>query len=327
MRVRWSMILAAGGLAAVAIAAGAQVPPRATPRTELMIVTGSESGTYYAIGRDLKRFLEEVAPDAGIDLAVVPSPGALQNVIDVFRYGSIQLGITQGDVLAYLELYARGDPDVRRAVGGLQLVARLYDEEVYLFARPGIRGLGDLTGKRVDIGPPGSGTTVTALVLLHLAGAEPREVVNYVEISDAVTALRRGRIDAFFRVVGTPAEYLRESISRDHGFVLVPIRLTPGPADVRLAEHYTPTVIPAGAYPWLDHPVDTVKITTAVVTAGAPPGSPACEAIGRLARLGLDNRSWFQQHGHPAWRNLTRPPGDVVNDPRVSPCVTQGRRR
>jgi len=314
-------------VASAAILAEAQAPPRPAARTELMVMTGSESGTYYAMGRDVRRLLDEVVPEANIDLAVVPSQGALQNVIDVFRYTSIQLGITQSDVLAYLEIYARGDAEARRAVGGLQIVGRLYDEDVYLFARPGVKGISDLTGKRVDIGPAGSGTTVTALVLLHLAGAEPRELVNFTEISAAVTALRRGRIDAFFRVIGTPAEYLKESISASHGFVLVPIRLNPKPGDAPLAQHYMPSTIAANAYPWLDRTVDTVKIRTVVVTSGAPAGSPACDAMGRLAGAVIQHRLWLQQHGNPKWKDLPSAATDILADPRVSTCVAQSLRR
>ena len=62
------------------------------------------------MGRDIKRLLDEIAPEAGIELGIVPTQGALQNVIDVFRCQSIQLGITQSDVLIYLQIYARGDP-------------------------------------------------------------------------------------------------------------------------------------------------------------------------------------------------------------------------
>jgi hypothetical protein len=313
-------------VASVAIVADAQVAPRPASRTELMMITGGESGAYFAMGRDIKRLVDEVAPEVGIELAILPSQGALQNVIDVFRYKSVQLGVTQSDVLSYLEIYARGDPDARRVIGELQVAGGLYDEDVYLFARPGINGLADLSGKRVDIGPPGSGTTVTALVLLHLAGVEPREVVNMFETRQVITALRAGRIDAFFRVAGTPAEYLRESISASHGFVLVPIRLNPKPGDTPLAQHYTPTTIKAHAYPWLDHPVETVKVRTAMVTAGAPVGSAACDAIGRLFRLVVDNLAWLRQHGHPKWRELERGPADVLASPRVSPCITQAHR-
>lgn len=314
-------------MASIASLAGAQGLPRPAPRTELMLLTGSESGTYYAMGRDIKRLVEEVLPELGIELAVVPSQGAVQNVLDVFRYTSMQLGITQGDVLAYLEIYARGDPDARRVLGGLQIVGRLYNEDVYLFARPGINGLADLTGKRVDIGPGGSGTNVTALVLMHLAGAEPLEVVNYQEASAAIAALRRGRIDAFFRVAATPTDYLAEGFLATHGLVLVPIRLSPTPRDAALAQYYAPTVIPARAYPWLDHPVDTVKIRTAVVTSGRPAGSPTCDALGRLIKAVQDNLPWLIQHGHPKWREVLNVPDEVLADPRISPCVVQVYRR
>jgi TRAP transporter TAXI family solute receptor len=312
--------------ATVSTVAGAQVASPPTPRTELMLLTGSESGIYFRMGRDIRRLLNEVVPEAGIELAVVPSQGALQNVIDVFRHSSIQLAITQSDVLAYLEIYARGDPDARRAVGGLQIVGRLYEEDVHLVARPGVNALGDLSGKRIDIGPPGSGTSVTALVLLHLAGVEPREVVNLPGISDSVTALRRGRIDAFFRVTATPAEDLRDSISASHGFVLVPIRLGPKPADSRLAEHYPPATIPVNAYPWLDRAVDTVKMRTVVVTAGVPAGTPACDAIGRLVKAALQNQAWLRQHGHPQWRNLRGASAAILEDPRLSPCAAPAYR-
>jgi TRAP transporter TAXI family solute receptor len=323
------MKLVSGVILAVvsaALVAHAQAPPRAVSRTELMIITGPENATNYQLGRDVKRLLEEVVPEAGIDLSVLPSQGALQNVIDVFRYASIQLGVTQSDVLSYLEVYARGDPDARRIIGGLQIVGGLYDEDVYLVARPGITSVADLTGKRVDMGPPGSGTVVTSLVLLHLAGAEPREMVNFLNVYESITALRKGRIDAFFRVVATPAEYLREGISASHGFVLVPIRLRQKPGEAALVEHYTPTVIPANTYSWVDHPVDTVKIRTAVVTSGAPTGSATCDAIARLTKVIGENRAWLEQNGHAKWKEFGRNRADVLADPRVSPCVVQAFR-
>jgi uncharacterized protein len=314
-------------LASVAVVTQAQTPPRGAPRTEITMVTGPETSTAFQMGRDVKRLLNEVVPETGIDLAIVPSQGSIQNVIDVFRYSSVQLGITQNDVLSYLDIYARGDPEANRIVGGLQVVGHLYSEDVYLFARPGINGLADLAGKRVDIGPPGRGTTVTALVLMHLAGVEPREIVNIVETANTVTALRNGRIDAFFRVVATPSEYLREGISASHGFVLVPIRVKPKPEEAALAQHYAPSVIPAGAYPWLDHPVETVKIGTTIVTAGVQTGSPACEAIARLVQVVVQNGAWLRQNGHPEWKDIDHSTPEVLNDPRVSPCAAQGFRR
>jgi TRAP-type uncharacterized transport system substrate-binding protein len=241
----------AGAVVAVALvtaSSDAQGPPQPLPRTELILLTGFESGTYYPVGRDIRRLLDERAPQLGIELAVVPSRGALQNVVDVFRHPAIQLGITQADVLSYLEIYARGDPEARRILGGLQVVSPLFDEDVYLFARPEYKEIGDLAGKRIAIGPAGSGTTVTALV---------------------------------------------------------------------------PSTIPAGTYPWLERAVDTVKVTSLLVTAGAPPGSPACDAIGQLATLVTKNLDWLKRHGQPAWKDVRHAPAAILADPRLSPCVTK----
>jgi uncharacterized protein len=305
--------------------AGAQEVSKPRP-TELMIVTGPESSEYFQMARDVRRLLQEVVPEANIDLAVVPSQGSLQNVIDVFRFSSIQLGITQEDVLSYLEIYARGDADARRAVGGLQIIGGLYDEDVHLIARPGINSLADLSGKRVDIGPPGSGTTVSSLVLLHLANAAPREVTNFIDLNSAITALRRGRIDAFFRVSTSPATNLRDAISASHGFVLVPIKLGPRPTDTALTQHYHPSVIRANTYPWLDRDVETVRVKTAVVTAGVPTGSAQCDAIARLIRAVVSNRTWLREHGISQWRELVSNPAEVLADPRVSPCAAPAYR-
>lgn len=321
MKVVGSALLA---LTILTSSSHAQGPPRPAPLAELIVLTGSESGTYFRMGRDLRRLLDEKGSDLGIDLAVVPSQGAVQNVLDVFRHPSIQLGVTQTDILSYLEIYAQNDPDARRILGGLQIVTPLYDEDVYLFARPGIKEIGDLSGKRISIGAAGSGTTVTALVLLHLAGVEPRELVS-LDVEDSITAYRRGRIDAAFYVVGTPSDLLTEMLSLRTN--LIPIRLSSRLDEVPLARHYLPSTIPAHTYPWLDHAVETVKVRSVVITAGVSAGSPECEAIGRLVRLAGDNLDWLRRSGHPKWKEIRPDRNTLLADPRLSPCVLQALRQ
>ena len=302
----------------------AQAPPQPTPRTELIVLTGPEAGVYFPMGRDVRRLLAAKGSDLNIDLAVVPSQGALQNVVDVFRHPSIQLGMTQSDILSYLEIYAHNDPEARRILGGLQIVGHLYDEDVYLFARPGIDGIGDLTGKRISIGPPGSGTSVTALVLMDLAGVEPRELVS-LDFGEAVTAYRQGQLDAAFYVSGTPSKLLAEGLPLHAR--LIPIHLSPSPEKAPLARQYFPATIPAKAYPWLDHAVETVAVRTVVITAGVAPGSPECEAIGELARFVDENRDWLRRFGSPNWAQIRPDRAAWLNNPRLSPCVLKAMRQ
>jgi hypothetical protein len=46
-------------VASAVMLAEAQAPSRTATRTELMVVTGSESWTYYSIGRDVRRLLDD----------------------------------------------------------------------------------------------------------------------------------------------------------------------------------------------------------------------------------------------------------------------------
>jgi TRAP transporter TAXI family solute receptor len=309
-----------GSLVGVVLVAGLAAAQGAghRPRTELLVMTGSEDGTYYAVARDLERLTEEVAPELGVDLDVVPSQGALQNAIEVFRHDGIHLGITQLDVVSYLTVYGKGNVEARRIIEGLQLVLPLYDEEVHLLVRRGIHGIAGLRGQRVAVGEPGSGTTVTALTLLHLAGVKPRGL-EALGVAEALAAMRKGDIDALFHVVGAPAPLLLEHVAAADQFVLVPIRLDPRSEDAQLATTYTPATIAARTYPWQDRPVETVAVKSAIVTTG----STRCEAIGVFARLAVDRLDWLRQNGHPKWRSVVLEPARLLAHPRLSPCVAK----
>lgn len=51
--------------------------PVARAQVEYKIATAQERGTYHAIGRDLAKY---VAPEAGIELEVLATPGSAANV-------------------------------------------------------------------------------------------------------------------------------------------------------------------------------------------------------------------------------------------------------
>jgi hypothetical protein len=92
------------------------------------------------VARDLERLTEEVASEEGVDLDVVPSQGASQNALEVFRRASIHVGITRLDVVSYLNIYARGNEEARRVVwvGSIVVVARPASAEWFLDAYGGV---------------------------------------------------------------------------------------------------------------------------------------------------------------------------------------------
>ena len=65
---------------------------------DLGIITGSEKGTYYRFGLDLQKIVKP----SGINLAVHPSKGSIDNIYAVYQQPGVQIGIVQADVLAYI---------------------------------------------------------------------------------------------------------------------------------------------------------------------------------------------------------------------------------
>ncbi|MFO1430160.1 MAG: TAXI family TRAP transporter solute-binding subunit [Candidatus Competibacteraceae bacterium] len=296
----------------VAIAAETAAP------TEMSIITGRESGTYYLIGKDLKKLLAQ----NNIDLSVIPSRGSMENLINLYEFPSIQLGLAQLDTLTLLALQAAigGEetaPDLQQLLDKMQLVLPLYAEEVHLVAGEAIKQIGDLSGKRVGIGDSASGTFGTAQVILAELKVEPEEVYAMGE-TEAIEALRKGEIDAFFYVVGMPAKMLQDQIKAEDKFHLVP--LTRKDTESKLLNTlYKETTIPANTYPWQKEAVPTLAVGNAIITAD----KGDCTAVGKFAKIVYDNLNWLKQNGHPKWKNVEINLDTLLKDPKLSPCVAK----
>ncbi|NUU23773.1 MAG: TAXI family TRAP transporter solute-binding subunit [Streptomycetaceae bacterium] len=161
------------------------------------IATGVPSGVYFLYG---KLLAPRLAADLDVDVTVQDSSGSLDN-LDRIRTGKATLGIATADAVASLPQDQRDQ---------LRAIARLYDDYVQLVVPAGspIRTVADLRGKRVGIGPPGSGVELIARRVLATAGLDPdRDLVpERAGIGDAAEMLANGSVDAFFWSGGLPTD-------------------------------------------------------------------------------------------------------------------------
>lgn len=165
------------------------------------IVTGGPTGTYIQIGQDLRRTL---ARDGRI-LNVLESNGSQDNIYDVSRRPWTPLGIVQSDVLGWIQYSQQDKPELRRIAATTRMVYPLYNEEIHILARKGINSLRDLSGKSVAIGRAGSGTELTATLLLGAASITLGRKENAGGRA-AVDMLKRGEVDAMLYVAGYPVK-------------------------------------------------------------------------------------------------------------------------
>jgi len=163
----------------------------------LRIASGPEDGFYAAVAETYAAQLRA----QGVEVAVVNTLGTVENLA-LLRAARVDLAIVQGG-LAGLAL----PPGQRAADARLVSLGSVFHEPVWVFVRADSAPLDrrHLQGRRIAIGPEGSGTRALALALLE---------ANSMDVTDtellpltgmaAAHALLAGRIDAAIYVAARP---------------------------------------------------------------------------------------------------------------------------
>ncbi len=219
-------------------------------------------------------------------------------------------------MLEYYQTLQEDDP----RCAGEGILMPLQESAVHLVARDDVTGLEDLSGRRVATGTAGSGTAVTAGLVLDLAGVAPAERVPLAPEA-ALDALRSGAVDAAFIVSAAPAGLLAAPDLADAHLHLLPLA---GPA---LTAAYSPATIAAGTYPFVPADVPVVAVRSLLVAYDFSPTANAyqaasCRLVSDVSHLILTRLDELRANGHPAWAtaDLTAlPPGA-----QISPCALQG---
>ncbi|MCC7425655.1 MAG: ABC transporter substrate-binding protein [Alphaproteobacteria bacterium] len=187
------------------VAWGFVAPP---PPTSLRLASGPEDGAYHATALRYRELLAR----HGVTVEVVPTVGSLANIAELERdTGNAHIALVQGGVARAAE-----HPF-------LVSLGSVFLEPLWVFARAGLGAarLGDLHGRRVAVGPEGSGTRALALQLLAANGV-PAEGFTPIPVTGqaAAAALADGSIDAalFVNASATPAIV---SLLRAPGVVLL----------------------------------------------------------------------------------------------------------
>ncbi len=282
-------------------------PAWAQGNLQYNIVTASENGTYIQIGRDLANF---IAPAAGIDLKALPSKGSVENMKRLRDEPGTKLALVQSDVYqAFKDLAARGNAEAGRIVRPLRVVLPLYDEEIYVVTRSDspLRYISEIRNQRINIGPIGSGSAITASTLYQsMFGMPiPASQVTYYTNEEALIRLVRDRsLDVVILVAGQPSpiflgmelgvEKYFKLLSRDESAALSQALVT-----------YSKSQIRSKSYPnWLVNDVPTLAVKTMVVTYDYNLPQTR-EAMARFARSLCDNFPLLQSKGHPKWNDVS----------------------
>lgn len=293
-QLRINSVVAAAALLALAASAKAGEPEGGAPKGAaewLGLAAGSAATAEAVLAADMASLFETGAP-----IRVLPMLGdsGEDNIALLTDQPHVDIAFVSSDALAAAEA-ARKDIS-----GRVDLVARLYPQEVHLLARADIRTIADLGGKKVSFGPAGSASSVTGAALFKALDieAEPESL----DASLAIEKLKQGLISAAVIVSGKPTPLI-EGIPADSGLHLLAV-----PFGAALQQAYLPTRIEAADYPNLIDPGDEVPtVATGMLLLAAKnkndPGSAA--RIARFVDTLFPRFAELQAPGrHPKWREV-----------------------
>jgi TRAP transporter TAXI family solute receptor len=226
------------------------------PPDRIVMATGAEDGAYYYYaGR-----YAEIFEDYGIKLEARATSGSVENFSRLAAEDSeFDVGFIQGGIAS-----AEEGPD-------LESLGAMYYEPVWVFTRgTAIERLTELKGKRLAIGPDGSGTRRLAKQLLHANGIdEPKTAGNELTGDAAAKALHEGKVDAVILVASTRSKAVWDLLkARD----VKPANLIQADAYTKHFPHLSAVVLPRGAVDLLrdipPHDVHLVATTANLVIRG-----------------------------------------------------------
>ncbi|MEX5746312.1 TAXI family TRAP transporter solute-binding subunit [Massilia sp. X63] len=218
-------------LAAIAVAVLAYLWVDPAPPRRLTLATGQFNSAYEEFGRQYARLL---ARDE-ITLTLQPSLGSAENLERLID-GKVDI--------AFVQSGSTVDDQAEQA--GLVSLGSLFTEPVWLFLREGARvtQLTDLKGKRINLGPEGTGVPRLFRQVLDANGIAPGELqIGALENTPATVELLAGRIDGLV-FSSAPEAPLIQMLLQTPGIKL--FNFTQADAYTRRLPFLTHVVLPRG---------------------------------------------------------------------------------
>lgn len=222
----------------------------ADARTFLRIASGGPGGVYFYHGSAIASYLSKVMPD--LKVTVDATGGSKENVRRVDSKES-ELGLAF--IYNAYEAY-KGIEEWERAYTNIRGIAMyLWPATNWVTLKStGIKCVQDLKGKKMSLGPPGSGSAVIATRMLKVLGVYDSIQKSYLPFADAAQALKDGHIDAFVGPGGTPAAALTD-VAATHDMVLISLTEEELNKCLTVLPGSTKAVVPPGTYRGVDEPV------------------------------------------------------------------------
>lgn len=235
---------------------------------QLSIATAGSTGAYYPIGAALAKVINDFVP--GVYAVAEVTGGTVEN-IRLVSGNEADIGIATQMVVKQAQ---QGKPPFEKPITNLRTLFPIAGKDyeirhawqVLVPVNSPIKTLNDLKGKRVAVGPAGSGGEMYTNQILQVYGITYKDITpRFLSYGEAVSALEDGTVDVVIINSGIPTPAVVELGAR------MRVRLVPMSEDMvkKVIDEwgFIRQVIPAGTYEWQKEPVVTVTASYHVVFA------------------------------------------------------------
>ncbi|HMF39634.1 MAG TPA: TAXI family TRAP transporter solute-binding subunit [Polyangia bacterium] len=203
--------LVIGAAVGVAIKAASFAPPKT-----IRFISGPDGSSF----RNQAEKYQKILARDGVKLEILPSRGAIDNLDKLAnRAAKVDVGFVQGGL-------AEG-----RDLPHLVSLGSVYPQPLMIYCRSNepVELLSELKGKRLAIGPEGSGTRVLALKLLKANEMDgPPTVLHELAGDEAAKELLAGKIDAAFLMGDSATQTAMRSLREQPHIQLMSFRQAEG---------------------------------------------------------------------------------------------------
>lgn len=223
-------------------------------RADVSFATSGQGGTFYVAGSGIASLVSNEIK--GLSVTAEVTKGVVENVRLMasketemgFAYGSTAYNIKRGLAEFNGQTY-----------DGLRGVANIHDGALNFVTleRSNINTLDDLAGKKVSIGPRGSGSASVATEFLESAGLFDKISIEYLSFDDSASSLRDGHIDAFIIGGTSPIPALIE-LEASHPMKLIEVEQARIDKFLNDFPYHVSYTIPTGIYKSVTSPLQTV---------------------------------------------------------------------
>jgi TRAP-type uncharacterized transport system substrate-binding protein len=276
----------------VSKAASHQAPVQTRQQPPFTILAGGDESADNRLVLDFATALERNR------LRLGRSQGPEKDLLTLLHNPGIDVALIPTDAIESLPRQVRAGVHEH-----LRYLFRVPSQRLHILARRDITTIYGLNGRKIDIGQPSSGSSLTAHLILNKLGIKPE-----FTSSDRITAFEHLRSNEIQAMVLLDSDMSKDvlAFASDGDFHLVPISFETLASPLEeLIVHYAPSQFTAEEYPNLIHPgqqVETIAVTRVLALRNWPEGSAHYERLADLSEA--LSTYWFDENQKPAGNGI-----------------------